>query len=106
MQSSRLGILKYRLDVLVLDGCLKGPYAEAKILDNSLEAFVLGNLLELKRVHLLEEELDTFNPGVDILSIDEVLLGFDKVVVVVFLIFEPKTFALTKQSEEAVSHTL
>jgi hypothetical protein len=55
---------------------------------------------------LLEEELDSFNPGVDILSIDEVLLGFDKVLVILFLIFEPKTFVLAKQSKKAVSHAL
>jgi hypothetical protein len=106
MQSSRLGILKDRLDVLVEDLCLKSPYSEAKVPDDCLEAFVVGNLLELKRVHLLKEELDTFNPGVDIISFDEVLLGFDKVLVVLFLNFEPKTFVLAKQSEEAVSHTL
>ena len=48
----------------------------------------------------------TFNPGVDILSVDEVLLGFDKVIVVQLLLFEPVAFLITKQSEEAVSHAL
>jgi hypothetical protein len=49
--------------------------------------------------------LDTSNPGIDILSVDEVLFGFNKVLVVPLLILEPITFVLTKQSEEAISHT-
>ena len=106
IRSIRLGFLQERLHLLVEDLWLKGPYSEAKVPDDRLEAFVVGDLLELKRLHLLEEELDYFNPGADILSIDEVLLGFDKVLVILFLIFETKTFVLAKQSKKAVSHAL
>jgi hypothetical protein len=63
-------------------------------------------LLERDLPHLLEVELDTFNPGVDILSVDEVLLGFDKVLVVQLLLFKPIAFILTQHTEETVAQAL
>jgi hypothetical protein len=63
-------------------------------------------LLELELPNLLQVELDTFNPRVDIMSIDEVLLGFDKVLVVQLLFFEPIPFVLAKKTEQAVAQAL
>jgi hypothetical protein len=106
MRSIKLGLLQNELDVLVKDPCLKGLNALAEVPNDRLEAIVVGDLLERKFPHLLQVELDTFNPRVDILCVDEVLLDFDKVLVVLLLIFEPITLVLAKQSDEAVSHTL
>jgi hypothetical protein len=62
--------------------CLKGFHAVAEVTDDVLEDVVVGNLLEFEVSHQLEVDLCSFNPGVDILSVDKVLLGFDKVIVV------------------------
>ena len=94
------------LDVLVQDLCLKGFHAVAEVPDDGLEAVIVGDLLERDLPHLLEVELDTFNPGVDILSVDEVLLGFDKVLVVQLLLFKPIAFILTQHTEETVAQAL
>jgi hypothetical protein len=40
------------------------------------------------------------------LSVDEVLLGFDEVLVVELLLFEPIAFVLTQHTEEAVAQAL
>jgi len=90
----------------VQDLFLNGFHAEAEVTDYILEDVVVGDLLELERPHQLEVDLCSFNPGVDILSVDEVLLRFYKIIVVQLLLFEPVAFVLTKQSEEAVSHAL
>ena len=50
--------------------------------------------------------MDTSDPGVDMLSVDEVLLGFDKVLVVQLLIFKPIAFVLTEKTEEAIAQAL
>ena len=106
MRGSRLGLFQDRLRVLVQDLWLKGLHAVAEVADEGLEAVVVGYLLERERPHLLQVELDTFNPGVDIMSIDEVLLGFDKVLVVQLLFFEPIPFVLAKKTEQAVAQAL
>ena len=67
---------------------------------------VVGDLLKSQSLHLLQVNLDTSNPGIDNISFDEVLFRINKIFVVLLLIFEPITFVLAKQSEEAVSHTL
>ena len=78
IRGSRLGIFQDGLRVLVQDLCLKGLHAVAEVADEGLEAFVVGDLLERDFSHLLQVELDTFNPGVDIMSKDEVVIGFVK----------------------------
>lgn len=98
MRGSRLGLSQDGLDVLVQDLCLKRFHAEAEVPDDGLEAVVIGYLLESEHPHLLQVELDTFNPGVNIRSVDEVILGFDKVLVVQLLLFEPIAFVLTYQT--------
>ena len=98
MRGSRLGLLQDGLDVLVQDLCLKGLHAVAEVPDDSLQAFVVGDFLESELPHLLQVELDTFNPGIDILSVDDVLLGFDEVLVVQLLLFEPIAFVLTQHA--------
>ena len=95
MRGSRFGLFQDGLDVLVQDLCLKGLHAVAEVPDDGPETVVVGYLLERELPHLLEVELDTFNPGVDMLSVDEVLLGFDEVFVVQLLLFEPIAFVLT-----------
>ena len=85
MRGSRLSLFQDGLRVLVQDLCLKGLHAVAEVPDEGLEAVVVGFLLERELPNLLQVELDTFNPGVDIMSIDKVLLGFDKVIVVQLL---------------------
>jgi hypothetical protein len=106
MRGSRLGLFQYGLDVLVQDLGLKGLHAVAEVPDDGPQAVVVGYLLERELPHLLEVELDTFNPGVDILSVDEVLLGFDEVLVVQLLLFEPIAFVLTQHSEKTVPQAL
>ena len=106
IRGSRLGIFQDGLRVLVQDRFLKGLHAVAEVTDESLEAIVVGDLLERELPNLLKVELDTFDPGVDIMSIDEVLLGFDKVLVVQLLFFEPIPFVLAKKTEQAVAQAL
>jgi hypothetical protein len=106
IRGSRLGIFQDGLRVLVQDRFLKGLHAVAEVTDEGLEAFVVGDLFELELPNLLQVELDTFNPRVDIMSIDEVLLGFDKVLVVQLLFFEPIPFVLAKKTEQAVAQAL
>jgi hypothetical protein len=50
--------------------------------------------------------LDTFDPGVNILSVDKVLLGFDEELVVKLLLLEPIAFFLAQQTEETVAQAL
>jgi hypothetical protein len=106
IRGSRLGLFQDGLDVLVQDLCLKSFHAVAEVPDDGLEVVIVGNLLESELSHLLQVELDTFNPGVDMLSVDEVLLGFDEVLVVELLLFEPIAFVLTQHTEEAVAQAL
>jgi hypothetical protein len=106
MRGSRLGLFQDGLDVLVQDLSLKGLHAVAEVPDDGPEAVIVGYLLESERSHLLQVELDTFNPGVDMLSVDEVLLGFDKVLVVELLLFEPIAFVLTQHTEKTVAQAL
>ena len=106
IRGSRLGIFQDGLRVLVQDLCLKGLHAVAEVADEGLEAVVVGDLFELELPNLLQVELDTFDPGVDIMSMDEVLLGFDKVLVVQLLFFEPIAFVLGKKTEQAVAQAL
>ena len=106
MQGSRLGLIQYRIELLVQDIFLKCHHAEAEVTDDTLKAVVVRLLLECECPHLLEIELDTFNPGVDILSKDEVFLGFDKVFVVQLLLFEPINFVVAHQTEDTVSQAL
>ena len=82
IRGSRLGLSQDGHDILVQDLCLKRFHAEAEVPDDSLEALVVRHLMESECPHLLQVELDTYNPWVNIISIDEVILGFDKVLVV------------------------
>ena len=106
MRGSRFGLFQDGLDVLVQYLCLKGLHAVAEVPDDGPEAVIVGYLFECELPHLLQVELDTFNPGVDILSVDEVLLGFDEVLVVQLLLFEPIAFVLTQHTEETVAQAL
>jgi hypothetical protein len=106
MRGSRLGLFQDGLDIFVQDLCLKGLHAVAEVPDDGLEAVIVGDFLESELPYLLEVELDTFNPGVDILSVDKVLLGFDKVLVVQLLLFKPIAFILTQHTEETVAQAL
>ena len=54
MRGSRLGFFKDGLDALVQDLCLKGLHALAEVPYDSLEALVVGDLLEFERPHLLQ----------------------------------------------------
>ena len=85
MRGSRLDLFKDGFRVLVQDLCLKGFHAEAEVTDDVLEDVVVRDLLEFEHSHQLEVDLCSFYPGVDILRVDEVLLGFDKVIVVKLL---------------------
>ena len=88
------------------DLCLKSLHVEVEVPDDGLEAVVVGDLFECELPHLLQEELDTFDPGVNILSVNEVLLGFDEVIVVQVLLFEPIAFVLTQNTEKTVAQAL
>ena len=94
------------MDVLVQDLCLKGLHAVAEVPDDRPEAVIVGYLLERELPHLLEVELDTSNPGVDMLSVNEVILGFNEVLVVKLLLFKPIAFVLTQHSEKTVAQAL
>ena len=106
MRGCRFGLFQDGQHVLVQDLGLGGLHAVAEVPDDGIEAVVVGDLLESERLHLLQVELDTSDPGVDMLSVDEVLLAFDKVLVVQLLIFKPIAFLLTQKTEEAVAQAL
>jgi hypothetical protein len=106
MRGCRLGLFQNGLNELVQDLDLKSLHVVVGFPDDGLEVVVVGDLLERERPHLLKIELDSFDPGVNMLSIDEVLLGFNKVLVVKLFLFEPIAFVLAQQTEETVAQAL
>lgn len=106
MRGSRFGLFQDGLNVLVQDLGLKSLHVVVEVPYDWLEALVFGDFLECERHHLLQVELDTFDPGVNILSVDKVLLGFDEELVVKLLLLEPIAFFLAQQTEETVAQAL
>jgi hypothetical protein len=106
MRGSRFGLFQDELNALVQDLGLKSLHVVVEVPYDGLEALVVGDFLECERHHLLQVKLDTFDPGVNILSVDEVLLGFDEVLVVKLLLLEPIAFFLAQQTEETVAQAL
>ena len=54
MQGSRLGLIQYRIELLVQDIFQKCHHAEAEVTDDTLKAVVVRLLLECECPHILE----------------------------------------------------